>query len=170
MFRNKNIFKEEEAGGRSEGFTLIELLVVISIIGLLASLILVSLYGAQQKARDAKRLGDMAEMVNAFDLYFSTNKGYPSGSLGLPQGMIPGYLVTLPVAPNPPDGPCASLVHPQGVGDPVPNGVPLNTYYYVASGTPTGGFYPDYNYYFCLGAPVGDIPAGMHIETSIGVK
>jgi prepilin-type N-terminal cleavage/methylation domain-containing protein len=50
---------------RSQGFTLIELLVVIAIIGLLASIILASLTTAQQKGRDARRVGDLHEIGQA---------------------------------------------------------------------------------------------------------
>ncbi|HTR18704.1 MAG TPA: prepilin-type N-terminal cleavage/methylation domain-containing protein [Candidatus Paceibacterota bacterium] len=55
-------------GGDSNGFTLIELLVVVAIIGLLASIILVSLTTARAKGRDARRLADLKEMANAMEL------------------------------------------------------------------------------------------------------
>jgi prepilin-type N-terminal cleavage/methylation domain-containing protein len=52
------------------GFTLIELLVVIAIIGLLASVVLVSLNSARAKARDTKRKADLAQISKALELYY----------------------------------------------------------------------------------------------------
>ncbi|KKQ58329.1 MAG: fimbrial protein pilin [Parcubacteria group bacterium GW2011_GWC1_38_17] len=54
----------------SRGFTLLELLVVISIIGLLASIALVSLDSARKKTRDTQRLSDMAGIQKALRLYY----------------------------------------------------------------------------------------------------
>lgn len=62
-----------------KGFTLIELLIVIAIIGLLATLAIVSLTTAQRKARDTKRISDVKQIQNAAELYYSQNGGeYPT--------------------------------------------------------------------------------------------
>jgi prepilin-type N-terminal cleavage/methylation domain-containing protein len=61
------------------GFTLIELLVVISIIGLLSSIVLSSLTSAKVKARNAKRLHDINQVILAVELYYNTYGTYPGG-------------------------------------------------------------------------------------------
>jgi prepilin-type N-terminal cleavage/methylation domain-containing protein len=61
------------------GFTLIELLVVISIIGLLATIVTISLNSARAKARDTKRVAELRSIMNAFELYFDSYGQYPCG-------------------------------------------------------------------------------------------
>lgn len=58
------------------GFTLIELLVVVSIIGLLAAIILVSLSSARKKGNDARIISDVQQTRVALHLGFNGN-GYP---------------------------------------------------------------------------------------------
>lgn len=61
-----------------KGFTLIELLVVIGIIGLLASLAIVSLNSARAKSRDAVRLSNMQRIVTSLEQFYDAKGHYPS--------------------------------------------------------------------------------------------
>ncbi len=79
------------------GFTLIELLVVIAIIGVLASIITVSLQTARAKARDTKRISDIKSIQLALETYYNDNLNYPttiySGALS------PTYIPSMPLDP-----------------------------------------------------------------------
>jgi len=89
----------------NRGFTLIELLVVIAIIGVLASVILVSLNSARAKARDARRKADLRNITVALEMYKNDAGTYPvsvnwfsgqptyAGNVLLTAGVIPQKFV-----------------------------------------------------------------------------
>lgn len=73
------------------GFTLIELLVVISIIGVLASVVLVSLGGARERGEDAATKATFKEIQKALELFQIDNGSYPTSD-GWIQVSAPGPL------------------------------------------------------------------------------
>jgi type II secretion system protein G len=74
----------------TKGFTLIELLVVIAVLGLLASVVLISLDSARVKARNAKRKSDISQVMKALELYFDANNNYPSCQMACGQAWTLG--------------------------------------------------------------------------------
>lgn len=156
-----------------KGFTLIELLVVIAIIGLLASVVLLSLNSARQKSRDAKRLADVRQVASALELYFNDCQAYPvtstvtlANTLGLSSGLIGStgcsgtgngisatlsgttYIAQFPSAPQPNDTPCTAANNP-----------------YIYTGTST-----TYSVTFCLGNQTGGYSSGARTLTEQGIK
>jgi prepilin-type N-terminal cleavage/methylation domain-containing protein len=128
------------------GFTLIELLVVIAIIGLLASVVLLSLNSARAKSRDAKRMADVKLIANAMELYFNDSGSYPVQTGDL----VPNYLGTWPIYPGlSADGACGTGLQ------------------YQFSGTPTATMY---EMVFCLGAQTGGYGAGQHTVSQYGIQ
>jgi general secretion pathway protein G len=66
-----------------EGFTLVELMVVIVIIGLLATLVALTVLPQLGKANDQKAKADIATLDSALELYRLNNLTYPATSDGL---------------------------------------------------------------------------------------
>lgn len=82
-----------------KGFTLVELLVVIAIIGILATIGLVALNGAREKARDAARKSDVGQVKTALLLYSDDyGSAYPNATnyAGLDAKLVPGYISKVP--------------------------------------------------------------------------
>jgi len=87
----------------SGGFTLVELLIVIGVIGVLAAgiLILISPLGQLQKARDAQRKTEIAQLARALQTYYTITGSYPTSLADL---VTSGDIKKLPTPPNPDSG------------------------------------------------------------------
>ena len=84
-----------------KGFTLVELLVVIAIIGLLASVVIVSVGAARAKARDSRRITDMKALQTAMELYKDVNSGNAvDAQANLAGELVPNFIATIPTDPK----------------------------------------------------------------------
>jgi len=81
---------------KQKGFTLIELLVVIAIIGILATIVMVSLNTARAKARDARRISDIRQLQLALQMYYDANGSYATALSSL----APTYINSVPKDPD----------------------------------------------------------------------
>jgi general secretion pathway protein G len=86
--------------GRNEaGFTLVELMVVIVIIGLLATVVIINVLPATDKAAITKARADVATLEQGVEMYRLNKLRYPSGSEGLNAVTSEGYVKRLPKDP-----------------------------------------------------------------------
>ena len=87
-----------------KGFTLIELLVVIAIVGNLATIVLVYLNTARQKARDVRRISDMRQIALALEMYYddANPPSYPGAGWGTMESALEGggYMSSVPSDPG----------------------------------------------------------------------
>ena len=74
---------------------MIELLVVVAIIGMLASIVMVSMGGARSKARDVKRQSDMRQIVTAQALVMGDDEKYKTNVAAT--GLMPNIASTINV-------------------------------------------------------------------------
>jgi prepilin-type N-terminal cleavage/methylation domain-containing protein len=73
---------------RSQGFTIVELLIVIVVIGILATLVIVTFTGIQQKARNSQRQTDINALDSHIEAYYAQTGSYPSFTVLTSSGWI----------------------------------------------------------------------------------
>jgi prepilin-type N-terminal cleavage/methylation domain-containing protein len=71
-----------------KGFTLIELLVVIAIIGILTAVVTANFTSAKSKARDAKRISDIAQLQLTLEQVFDKCGVYPAPASSANPGIL----------------------------------------------------------------------------------
>jgi general secretion pathway protein G len=81
------------------GFTLVELMVVIVIIGLLATVVVINVMPATDKAAITKAKADVGVLEQGVEMYRLNKLRYPSGSEGLQAVTAEGYVKRLPKDP-----------------------------------------------------------------------
>jgi general secretion pathway protein G len=89
----------QRQGRKEEGFSLVELMVVIVIIGLLATIVIINVMPAADRAATTKARADIATLEQAIDIYKLDHLTYPPAAEGL-QALVAGrYIRRLPNDP-----------------------------------------------------------------------
>jgi len=137
---------------KTKAFTLIELLVVIAIIGILTTLVSISIANVRSRATDLKSLADIKAMKTAIDTYYIDEHSYPAT-------LTPGQAIV---------GSSSSstylAVMPSANGYSNINGCYISNYSY--------GQITSKKYFinFCLNNENGDMSSGCHALTNEGTK
>ena len=63
-----------------KGFTIVELLIVIVVIGILATLVIVTFTGIQQKARNSQRQTDINAVASHVEAFYAQHGFYPTAA------------------------------------------------------------------------------------------
>jgi general secretion pathway protein G len=111
-----------------DGFTLVELMVVIVIIGLLATVVVINVAPATDKAAATKVKADVATLEQGVEMYRLNRMNYPSGD-GLQALVTEGFIRRLP------DDPWGNPYRYEAPGR---NGAPFNIYSLGADGAEGG--------------------------------
>ncbi|MEA3053080.1 MAG: ral secretion pathway protein [Sphingomonadales bacterium] len=88
-------FRRDDEGG----FTLVELMVVIVIIGLLATVVIINVLPATDKAAKTKAKADVATLEQGVEMYRLNKLRYPNAAEGLQAVSSEGYVKRLPKDP-----------------------------------------------------------------------
>jgi general secretion pathway protein G len=84
---------------KKHGFTFIEILVVATLIGILATIGIVTYSGATARARDGKRQSDIEQIRSALEMYRADNGYYPLTTADL-SSVLSDYINSYPSPPD----------------------------------------------------------------------
>ncbi|TSC56947.1 MAG: hypothetical protein Greene071421_457 [Parcubacteria group bacterium Greene0714_21] len=153
----------------TKGFTLIELLVVIAVIGMLASIVLISLGPTRAKARDSKRIVEVRQMGLALEQEAADGAEAITGCV---LDQVDASTCTGPGAAN-----FANFKDPSAPATPCPAGAGTATCQYsiATNAGVAGAKTDDYQICFVLEQGVGTItglssPGKYQIETGGNFK
>ncbi len=114
---------------RDDGFTLVELMVVLVIIGLLATIVILNVMPAADRAAVTMARADIATLEQGVEMYRLDNQRYPTSEEGL-QALVAGeYIRRLPNDP---------WNHPYRYGAPGRDGRPFTILTWGADGREGG--------------------------------
>lgn len=71
---------------KNKAFTLVELLVTISVIGVLATVLMINFVGSRERAKDSQKIQNLNSVKNALRIYYNDNQEYPVNSSDLASG------------------------------------------------------------------------------------
>ena len=121
-------------------------------------IIFINMASSRASARDAARFADARQIMNALQLFYQDNNGYPLPTTASTSGPTADdgtpawstFLAAWPQAPQPNDGSCTA---------------DENTYTYTQTNNAS-----DFTLTFCLGKQVSNYSEGVHTASADGIQ